>query len=83
MVGLVNHNDLESLFCTKIHLLCLRYFLQEILYNDTVEVSDIGGSDFEVVNGRDDVELELPVRCRLEYPRVNFDLFDTGSKKLA
>lgn len=56
MVCLVDHHDLESLFCALVHLLGLRDLFQEILDDYSVEIADIARGDFEVVDRGDDVE---------------------------
>jgi hypothetical protein len=61
VVGLVDHDDFESLLGCEIDLLCLSDFFEEILYDDTVIVAHVGRCDFEVVVGGDDVEFEFPV----------------------
>lgn len=79
VVGLVYHHHLEPLPRRQVHLLRLRDLLEEVLYHDSVIGSYVGGGYFEVVDGSDDVEFELAVRCGLENSRVDLDLFDAGS----
>lgn len=82
MVGLVDDNDLEALARSDIDLLRLRNFLEQRLDDDAVVVSDVGRGDFEVVDGRDDIEFDLAIRGGLEDARVDLDLFDTGAVEL-
>ena len=41
MIGLINDHNLETLFGVQIDLLRLRDFLEEILHDNTVVVSNI------------------------------------------
>ena len=61
MVGFVDDDDFEALLCCEIDLLGLRNFFEEVLDDDAVVVSDVGGGYFEVVVGGDDVEFEFAV----------------------
>jgi hypothetical protein len=79
VVRLIDHNDLEALLCAQIDLLCLRDFLEQVLHNYSVVVSDIRWCDFEVIDGCDNIEFEFPVRRSLEDACVDFDLFDSGA----
>jgi hypothetical protein len=82
VVRLIDHHDLEPLLRRQIHLLRLRDFLEQVLYDDAVVVAHIGRCDLEVVDGGDNVELELAVRRGLEDARVDFDLFDAWAVEL-
>lgn len=82
MVRLVDDDNLEPLSRRNIHLLCLCDFFEERLDHDTVVVTNIGRGDFEVVDGRDDVEFDLAVGGRLKDAGVDFDLFDAGPVEL-
>jgi hypothetical protein len=82
VVCLIDDDDLEALFCAEVDLLCLRDFLEQILHNYSVVVSDIGGRDLEVVYRSDDVEFEFAVCRGLEDARVDLDLLDTGAIQL-
>lgn len=82
MVRLIDNDDLEALSRAEVDLLCLRDFLEQVLDDDAVVVSDVRGRDFEVVDGGDNVEFELAVRRGLEDARVDFDLFDAGAVEL-
>lgn len=52
------------------------------MHDDPVVVAYVGGCDFEVVHGCDNVELELAVAGGLEDTRVDFDLFYAWSVEL-
>lgn len=82
MVGLVDHNDFESLFGGLIDLLCLSDFLEQVLDDDTVIVADIGWCDFKVVYRGHDIEFEFAVAAGLKNPRIDLDLFYTGAVEL-
>lgn len=77
MICLIDNHDLEPLLGRLINLLCLGHLLQQVLNDDSVVVSDIRGCNLEVVNGRDDVELELPVAGGLEDAGIDFDLLNS------
>ncbi len=79
MVRLVNHHHFEPLPRVLVHLLRLRDFFQQVLDDNTVEVADVAGGDFEMVDGGDDVEFEFAVGGRLKDAGVDFDFFDTGA----
>jgi hypothetical protein len=79
VVGLVDDHDLEALAGRLVDLLRLGHFLEEVLHHDAVIVADIGGCDFEVVDGGDDVKLELAVGRGLEDTGVDLDLLDAGA----
>lgn len=82
MIRLIDNNDLEALLGRLVNLLCLGDLFQEILNDNTIVVADIGGGDFEVVNGSDDVKLELAVGRGLEHSSIDLDLLDTRTVKL-
>lgn len=76
MVRLVNYNDLEPLPRVLVHLLCLRYLLEQILDDHPVVIAHVRRGDFEVVHRGDDVELELAVAAGLEDAGVDLDFLD-------
>jgi len=82
MVRFVDHDHLEPLLSRLVDLLGLGDLLQEVLDHDPVVVADIGRRDLEVVNGRDNVELELAVVAGLEDARVDLYFFNTGPEEL-
>lgn len=82
VVGLVDDHDLESLFGGLVDLLSLGHLLQEILYHDSVVVTNIGRRDLEVVDRGDDVEFEFAVACGLENACVDLDLLDSRTIEL-
>ena len=67
MICLIDYNDLKSLLRALVDLLGLCDFFQKILDDHSVKISDIARGDLEMIHGRDNVELQLPIRCRLEY----------------
>lgn len=77
VICLIDDNDLEALFRTQIDLLRLRNFLEQVLHDHSVVVSDIGRCDFEVVNGCDNIEFEFTVRGGLEDASINLDFLDS------
>lgn len=77
MICLIDDYDLEALLRTQVDLLCLRNFLEQILHDHPVIVSDVRGCDFEVVYRRDDVEFKFTVRSGLEDTSVDFDFLDS------
>lgn len=79
MIRLIDDHHLESLLRREIHLLRLGDLLEQVLDDDAVEVSDVRGRDFEVVDRGDNVEFELAVGGRLEDACVDFDLFYAGA----
>jgi hypothetical protein len=50
MIGFVYNDDFEPLPGGLVDLLGLSYFFQEVLNNDTIEVSNIGRCDFEMID---------------------------------
>lgn len=76
MICFIDHNHLEALLRSQIDLLCLSHLFQKILHHHSVVVANIGGSNFEMVVGRDDVELEFAVASGLEHTAVDLDLLD-------
>jgi hypothetical protein len=66
MIRLIDNHDLEALPSCLVNLLRLSDFLQQVLHHETIRGADIRRRDLEVIDGCDDVELELSVRGCLE-----------------
>lgn len=79
MVGLIDYHDLEPLFGRLIYLLRLRYFLEQLLDNDTVVSPNIRRREFKVIYGGDNVEFELAVTASLEHSGIYLDFLNTRS----
>jgi hypothetical protein len=79
---LVDDHYFELLLGRLVHLLSLRDLLQKVLHNNPVVVSNVGRGDFEMIVGRDDVELELPIASGLENPSVDSDLLHAWAVEL-
>lgn len=57
----------------------MRHFLKQVLNYNAVEISDVRGRDFKVVNGSYNIEFEFAIGRRLKDACVNLNLFDTGT----
>ena len=82
VVGLVDDDDLEALAGGLVDLLGLGDLLEQVLHDDAVVVADVRGRDLQVVDGGDDVELELPAAAGLEDAGVDLDLLDARPVQL-
>ena len=77
VVRFINDDDLEALSSRLVDLLGLCHFLEKILDNHSVKITNIRRRYLKVVYRSNDIEFELAIRGGLEYTRVNFDFFDT------
>lgn len=83
MVCLVDHYDFEPLLCRQIYLLGLCNFLEQLLYDISIVVSNVRWRYLQMVDRGDNVEFELAIGRGLEDSCVDFDLFDAGTVKFA
>ena len=82
MFGFVDDHDLELLLGRRIDLLRLCNLLEEVLDDYAVIVAYVRGGDLEMVEGGNNVELQLPVAACLEDTGIDLDFFYSGAEEL-
>jgi hypothetical protein len=82
MVCLVYDNNFKSLSGGLVNLLCLGDFLEQILDNDAIVITNIGWCDLEVVDRGHNIKFEFAAAAGLEDARIDLDLLYSRSIEL-
>lgn len=83
MVRFIDDHNFEPLPSRLINLLSLCNLFEEVLDDYSVEITNIGGRDFQVVYRGNDVEFKFAIGGGLEHTGVNLDFLDSRPVELS